>query len=58
MLPLLAFTPLREAAEAGDPRPAWIALAALAVASAGNIRTTSLRAFTEAEFQGIVDDLP
>ena len=30
----------------------------LAVASAGNIRTTSLRAFTEAEFQGIVDDLP
>ena len=35
MLPLLAFTPLREAAEAGDPRPAWIALAALAVASAG-----------------------
>ena len=35
MLPLLAFTPLREAAEAGDPRPAWIALASLAVASAG-----------------------
>jgi len=35
MLPLLAFTPLREAAEAGDPRPAWIALASLAIASAG-----------------------
>ena len=35
MLPLLAFTPLREAADAGDPRPAWIALASLAVASAG-----------------------
>ena len=30
----------------------------LAVASAGYIRTTSLKAFTEAEFQGIVDDLP
>lgn len=30
----------------------------LAVASAGNIRTTSLKAFTEAEFQAIVDDLP
>ncbi len=35
MLPLLAFTSLREAADAGDPRPAWIALGALAVASAG-----------------------
>ncbi len=35
MLPLLAFGPLREAAAAGDPRPAWIALGALAIASAG-----------------------
>jgi MFS family permease len=35
MLPLLAFTPLREAAQAGDPRPAWIALGSLALASAG-----------------------
>jgi hypothetical protein len=35
MLPLLAFTPLREAAQAGDGRPAWIALASLAIASAG-----------------------
>ena len=35
MLPLLAFTPLREAAQAGDARPAWIALASLAIASAG-----------------------
>jgi len=35
MLPLLAFSPLREAAEAGDPRPAWLALASLAIASAG-----------------------
>lgn len=35
MLPLLAFSPLREAAEAGDPRPAWIALGSLAIASAG-----------------------
>ena len=35
MLPLLAFTPLREAAAEGDARPAWIALASLAVASAG-----------------------
>ena len=35
MLPLLAFTRLREAAEAGAPWPAWIALASLATASAG-----------------------
>ncbi len=35
MLPLLAFTPLREAAQAGDPWPAWIAFASLAVAAAG-----------------------
>jgi len=35
MLPLLAFTPLREAAERGAAWPAWIALASLAVASAG-----------------------
>lgn len=35
MLPLLAFTPLRNAAEAGAAWPAWIAFASLAVAAAG-----------------------
>ncbi|MFP6656238.1 MAG: MFS transporter, partial [Myxococcota bacterium] len=35
MLPLLAFTPLREAAALGDPRPVWIAFIALAIAAAG-----------------------
>jgi MFS family permease len=35
MLPLLAFTPLREAATGGDPRPIWIAFAAFAIAAAG-----------------------
>lgn len=54
MLPLLAFTPLREAAQAGDPRPAWIALASLAVASAGiSISNTvwfpMLRSYVEPE---------
>jgi Na+/melibiose symporter-like transporter len=54
MLPLLAFTPLREAAEAGDPRPAWIALASLMVASAGiSISSTvwfpMLRAYIDPE---------
>ena len=54
MLPLLAFTPLREAAEAGDARPAWIALASLAVASAGiSISNTvwfpMLRAYVDPE---------
>jgi len=35
MLPLLAFSPLRDAAEAGQAWPAWIALGALAIASIG-----------------------
>lgn len=41
MTPLLFFPLLAEAASRGDPRPAWIALAALAVAAAGiNISNT------------------
>lgn len=53
MLPLLAFGRLREAALAGDPRPAWIALASFAVASAGiSISNTvwfpMLRAYVDA----------
>ena len=40
------------------PNDKALATFLLAVASAGNIRTTSLRAFTEDEFEGIVDDLP
>lgn len=41
MVPLLFFPLLAEAAAAGDPRPAWIALAALAVAAAGiNVSNT------------------
>ena len=35
MLPLLAFTPLREAAEAGARWPAWIAFASLAIVATG-----------------------
>jgi predicted MFS family arabinose efflux permease len=35
MMPLLAFTPLREAADAGERWPAWVALGALAISSAG-----------------------
>lgn len=30
----------------------------LSVSALGNIRTTTLRAFTEAEFRGIIDSLP
>jgi len=35
MLPLLAFAPLREAAEAGANWPAWVAFVSLAIVSAG-----------------------
>jgi hypothetical protein len=35
MLPLLAFTPLRDAAQAGAAWPAWIAFASLAIVAAG-----------------------
>lgn len=35
MLPLLAFSPLREAAESGALWPAWVAFTALAIVSAG-----------------------
>ena len=30
----------------------------LTIGSMGNARTTSLRAFTEAEFQGVLDNMP
>jgi uncharacterized protein with GYD domain len=45
-----------EVIEAPDDRS--IARLTLAVASGGNIRTTTLRAFPEAEFKSIVESLP
>ena len=45
-----------EVIEAFDDRS--IARLALAVGSDGNVRTTMLRAFPEAEFRSIVESLP
>ena len=45
-----------EVIEAPDDRS--IARLTLAVAAGGNVRTTTLRAFPEAEFKSIVESLP
>ena len=40
------------------PNDATMARFALAVGSAGNVRSTTLKAFTEEEYRGIIEALP